>query len=350
VALTTTNQIAVITFTAGVPSVSFVSDGSTVYTAVSYTEVFSTGAKYFVLGNDTSLVQFDGVSTFTPFVGLTGPYSVTLASGGTETSPTPIAIMNGITSNTSVTNGLLGGPTQPVPACTTWSSASSTQFMIVGDYPGFWIGSSPTGSATGVVASGPLQASLPVEYVFLGDDEISLIQNAKVDYVITQLQQFQDVIPSGITSWPMRLEFVNPVKEIFIVIQDQTVLQNNDWFNFKNTWTNGDQLASLRLDFNGETIISDVIADELYLSIIQFMNHHTRVPEIYAYNYSFAIDPENYLPTGQVNMSRIYNKNMYLTTTENPGARNIRIYAKSYNILRIQNGLAGVIFMDNNHY
>jgi hypothetical protein len=220
--------------------------------------------------------------------------------------------------------------------------------MIVGEYPGFWIGSVPTPGdpPVTVTASGPLQASLPVEYVFLGDDEISLIQNAKIDYVITQLQQYQGVIPPGVTLWPARLEFINPVKEMFMVIQDQSVLQNNDWFNFKNTFTNMDQLASLRLDFNGETIISDVIADELYLSILQFMNNHTRVPEIYVYNYSFSIDPENYLPTGQVNMSRIYNKNMYLTTTPNPGARNIRIYAKSYNILRIQNGLAGVLFMD----
>jgi hypothetical protein len=253
--------------------------------------------------------------------------------------------MGGLTSNTTIIRS--GGLVQPVPAFTSWVSASPTQFMIVGDYPGFWIGSIPTVSATGVVASSPLQASLPVEYVFLGDDEISLIQNAKIDYVITQLQQDQSVIPAGVTNWPMRLEFINPVKELFIVIQDQSVLQNNDWFNFKNTWLNADQLSSLRLDFNGETIISDVIADELYLSVLQFMNNHTRVPEIYVYNYSFSIDAENYLPTGQVNMSRIYNKNMYLTTTENPVDRNVRVYAKSYNILRVQHGLAGVMFMDN---
>jgi hypothetical protein len=68
------------------------------------------------------------------------------------------------------------------------------------------------------------------------------------------------------------------------------------------------------------------------------------------YNYSFAIDPESVLPTGQVNMSRIYNKNLYLTLTGNLQDRDVRVYAKSYNILRIQNGLGGVLFMDNNFY
>jgi len=64
----------------------------------------------------------------------------------------------------------------------------------------------------------------------------------------------------------------------------------------------------------------------------------------------FAIDPENDLPTGQINMSRILNKIMYLTMTQNPNARNVRVYAKGFNILRIQNGLAGLLFTDNNFY
>jgi hypothetical protein len=345
VAVTTTSDIIVVTFS-GSPSVSIINHGSNVYTAVNRVDDFLLGT-YFVLGNDTSLVRLELPATFTDLPG-SGPYYV--LDGSTPiTSPTPVALLQGtLTANTSVvTNGSIS---EPVPAFTSWVSSSLTQFMIVGDYPGFFIGSIPTLSAINIRASSPLQASLPVEYVFLGDDEISLIQNAKIDYVITQIQQFQDTIPPGVTQWPMRLEFINPTKELFIVIQDRSVLQNNDWFNFKNTWINGDQLESLRLDFNGETIISDVIADELYLSILQFMNHHTRVPEIYAYCYSFAIDPENHLPTGQVNMSRIYNKNVYLTTSENPEERSIRIYAKSYNILRVQNGLAGVLFVDNNTY
>ena len=204
-----------------------------------------------------------------------------------------------------------------------------------------------TAFGTKATARGHLQVSLPIEYVFLGDDEVTRFQNSKIDYVITQLQVSQTDVDANADTVPIRLEFINPVKELFMFIQDKWVLTENDYFNFKNTVSGQDQLATFRLDFNGETIVSDVIADELYLSILQFMNCHTRVPEMYAYCYSFSIDPENYLPTGQVNMSRILNKNLAVTLTPNTNPRNIRVYAKSYNILRFQNGMAGVLFMDN---
>ena len=134
---------------------------------------------------------------------------------------------------------------------------------------------------------------------------------------------------------------------MFFIIQDQ----GSNVYDFRNQLTGDDQLDSLEMTFNGETYLSRKIADELFLSIIQFMNCHTRVPDIYAYNYSFSIDPENYIPTGQVNMSRILNKNLYIWLTDNGGVpRDIRVYSKSYNIMRITNGMCGVLFTDNNFY
>ena len=201
---------------------------------------------------------------------------------------------------------------------------------------------------TPVTSLTSLSASLPVEYVFLADDEVTTLQNTKIDYVITQLQLARDVLLPGQTSINTRLEFINPVKELFFIIQDSHVLQNNDYFNFKNTDTTNDNLDNLELTFNGEILLDSQVADQLYLSILQFMNCHTRVPEMYVYNYSFSIDPENYLPTGQVNMSRILNKILTINTTANTNQRDIRVYAKSYNILRIQSGISGVLFTDNN--
>jgi len=313
------------------------------------TVTWNPSTSQFLFGtDDPNIYDFDmSTQTFSLLYPGAGPYYQDPLS-----DTVPFAWDEGnVFSNIAVTSNLSdASQTQAVPAFTrdiAWSPLFK-KFMIVGDYGGFWIGTEPDPlGAQAVTASGPLQVTLPVEYVFLGDDEVYQIQNAKVDYVITQLQQYQGYVQPGVTSVPMRLQFTNPVKELFLVIQDQTVLQNNDWFNYKNTWMNGDQLATLRLDFNGETILSDVIADELYLSILQFLQGHTRVPEAYVYNLSFSIDPENHLPTGQINFSRIANQNMYLTTTENPNARVIRILAKSYNILRVQCGLAGLLFTDN---
>jgi hypothetical protein len=193
------------------------------------------------------------------------------------------------------------------------------------------------------------QASLPIEYVYLADEEVKYIQGAKIDYVITQLQLASTTVPANTTYVNgYKLYFINPVKELFFVIQDSNVLQTNDYWNYLNTTTGGQQLSNLQLQFNGEDMISPTIADAQYLGFVQFLQSHTRRPDMAIYNYSFSIDPENYLPTGQVNMSRIMNQNIWITLTPNPVVRDIRMYAIGYNILRVQNGIAGMLFIDNN--
>jgi len=203
-----------------------------------------------------------------------------------------------------------------------------------------------------------IQASLPVEYVFLGDEEKGLFMNSSLDYVITQLQLSRSVMESGLLSKTLRLRFINPVKELYLVIQDKdkaeanVVSPGNDRLNYKNDLNTSNplyhQLSTLSLNFNNEVMISGDVADALYLHDIEPMNHHSRVPRRLLYNYSFALDPENYLPTGQVNMSRINNKLLTINTPSPNKDRDVRVYAKSINILRIRDGLAGLLFIDNN--
>ena len=211
---------------------------------------------------------------------------------------------------------------------------------------------SPTASPLPPTSGRIVYASLPVEYVFLGEDEVGQIRNSRLDYVITQLQMAQTTIQPGVNSPRFRLDFTNPVKELYVVIQNQSNVQANDWFNFTNPENldnlQNHQLLSIQLDFNGETYLDSEVADTSFMYAIQPMNRHTRVPDRLFYTYSFALDPENYLPTGQVNMSRIQNKLVTLNLSDCTDIRKIRIYAKSYNVLRIENGLAGVLFIDNN--
>ena len=218
--------------------------------------------------------------------------------------------------------------------------------LIVGDF----VSSIPPVGAISI-------ASLPVEYVFLDQPEIDYMKNSRIDYVITQLQLAQTTVPGGVSSQSFRLEFNNPVKEFYFVVQNKSnVITNeqtgNDWFNYTNPQNTNNlsnhQIESVKLDFNNETFLDSEVADTSFLYAIQPMNRHTRVPNRLFYNYSFALDPENYLPTGQVNMSRIQNKILTVNFSENTEDRYIRIYAKSYNVLRIENGLAGVLFIDNN--
>jgi hypothetical protein len=187
--------------------------------------------------------------------------------------------------------------------------------------------------------------SMPVEYVFLSDEENKFMSSRQIDYIITQLQVSRLTIDPGVTNEQVILQFTNPVKEFFVVIQDQTV--GNDLFNFTNSSTGGDQLQSLGLYFNGETRLSADVATALYLRIVQPLTCHTRTPTRYFYTYSFSLRPEDPFPSGQVNMSRIITKLMYINTTSSAVTRDCRIYASNYNILRVNSGVAGVLFNDN---
>jgi len=325
---------------------------------------WSPGFNAFVIGdqNGTLYTYQAGNNQFIQMVGVTGPYSTwspvygqLYNSSQVVASNTVVANLYSYTTNTGTIN------TPPIPTGTVSiaygasidkfftiqlvSAGSSSNTISVGYPRTLPVSVTPTPLAQ-------FQASLPVEYVFLADEEVKYIQNAKLDYVITQLQLSSTVLQPGQNELvAYRSYFINPVKELFFTIQDSSVLATNDYFNYYNTSqpAGTEQLIDLELQFNGEDIISKTVADNLYLGKVQFLNNHTRLPNLAIYNYSFSIDPENYLPTGQVNMSRIINQNFFMNFTPNPlYSRTVNMYAKSYNILRVQNGLAGVLFMDNN--
>ena len=218
----------------------------------------------------------------------------------------------------------------------------------------------PTGSTIidATVPQGKLvHVSMPIEYVFLTDDEKNYIKTRPIDYVMTQLQLSTFKFEPDVTYKQLLTQFTNPVKELFIVIQNDDVVQSNtqtgnDWFNYKNpeneVFPKTEQLHDLELTFNGEVRISRDVASAVFMRYLHPIQFHTRVAtDRLIYNYSFALDPENHVPTGQVNMSRIQYKVLKINTTSNTKSRTARVYAVNYNILRIHNGLAGLLFTDN---
>jgi len=313
----------------------------------------------FIIGDSSGTMYSHklGENFVKQLVNVTGPYSAYSSKYGQIYNNSPVVASNTVISNIysySINDGVTFVPIPVgIPGASTsiaYGSGFDLFFLLQPNY-GFYIIGTPVNDNT-LIAPTPLsafQASLPVEYVFLGDEEVRYIQSAKVDYVITQLQRASVQIPATVTALNgYRLYFINPVKEMFFTIQDSNVAATNDYWNYYNTSTGGQQLVDLDFQFNGEDFISSTVADALYMGRVQFLNNHTRLPDMAIYNYSFAIDPENYVPTGQVNMSRIANQNLWLNLTPDPNARTVTIYAKAYNILRVQNGLAGVLFMDNN--
>lgn len=211
--------------------------------------------------------------------------------------------------------------------------------------------------------------SLPVEYVFIQPEEQNFFKSVELNYLITQVQRSVSVIKNTTLNPSFRLNFVNPVKEMFFAVQNSNVIESNNitgnqTFNFTNEFNNfnsNTQLENLQLEFNGQPIIEREIANSIFMFAVQPLLNHTRQPKTshkrIFFSYSFAIDPESADPTGQINMSRIQNQYLYLNLMGKtdggpnlpPGTtRHVKVYAKSYNILRIKNGLAGLLFIDNN--
>lgn len=202
-----------------------------------------------------------------------------------------------------------------------------------------------------LTADGRFRCELPVEYVYVTQSEIDFFRARGIDYLITQTQLSTIRVQADQVLVQSRLGFTNPCKEMWIAVQtNSNVQQQNDIFSYTNHRhlhnPKYQQLLSMNLDFNHETRISSEVADTNLLRYMQPMRHHTRVPTRDIYCYSFALDPESDTPSGQVNLSRILNKDITLTLTPIDQERTARVYARVYNILRIQHGMAGVIFND----
>lgn len=201
---------------------------------------------------------------------------------------------------------------------------------------------------------------LSTEVVFLDKSERSKMQKMKKDYIITQVQQNVFDVGVGIKKGTFKLDFRNPVKELYFVIQRQGTRGNGvshgnfvTPFDYDNTALTVDNkrilyenLDYLTLQFDGQDIITQETGTVLFLKAVQAAIHHSKTQLIRRfYSYSFALQPEEVYPTGQVNMSNVKEQILHLSLTSCPDfARQIRVYAVNHNILRVGEGIAESLF------
>ena len=201
---------------------------------------------------------------------------------------------------------------------------------------------------------------LSTEVVFLDKSERSKMQKMKKDYIITQVQQNVFDVGVGINKGTFNLDFRNPVKELYFVIQRQGTRGNGvshgnfvTPFDYDNTALTADNkrilyenLNYLTLKFDGQDIITEETGNVLMLKAVQAAIHHSKTQLIRRfYSYSFALQPEEAYPTGQVNMSNVKEQILHLSLTSCPDfARQIRVYAVNHNILRVGGGIAQSLF------
>ena len=201
------------------------------------------------------------------------------------------------------------------------------------------------GGASEGVSANLLKCSIDTEFAFLTDRERNYLMTRPIDYVITQVQMSKFVMKAGENTKSVMLNFSHPVRELFFVSQSEAAVRANHPNRYN-------KLLNVKLKFNNETVFD---RDRKFLVYEQALKHHVSPPEYVATTnykqsefgmYSFALKPEVYYPTGQVNMSRISHK--LLTIEIDPindvDNNNTRIYAVNYNILRVSSGIAGLKF------
>lgn len=218
-----------------------------------------------------------------------------------------------------------------------------------------------------------LQFNFDVEYIYLSPQEFNFFTKNELHYTITQTQeQFEIITPVQYEehSVTLDLRFVNQISELFFYVIPErafsTDLAANGRMNFVdkndsgNTTSPGEDnsILKINLECDGQTLMNEDVCNYLFLNKIQYMLNHASVFEHdyqyndgYVYNYSFALDPENVIPTGTINFSALKNKILKVTFPVSSKAahekKRLVVLARSLNFMRIHEGTCEVLFKNN---
>ena len=232
-----------------------------------------------------------------------------------------------------------------------------------------------------------IEPYIDIENVYLDAEERKFFENNELEYVIEQYQ-YQQVIGSNIAT-NNRLFFINPVKELFWVIQKDTDVDNlydslttgnynssgvpDNKYNMthqshdKYQNYNEHYITSAYILFNRTSRI-ETFQNE-YFNYVQPYEYHSSSPSLGIYTYSFSLHPEYTQPSGSCNFSRINEIYLGLNIPASfpvTGAENLvngtyntgisgsyqhnyelklRVYATSYNILTVVNGMVDLAYI-----
>ena len=102
-------------------------------------------------------------------------------------------------------------------------------------------------------------------------------------------------------------------------------------------------ISRIVLRLNNEVLVDD---DRVTTRYIRAFESHSTMPSSSNVSvYSFSVDPQKMSPSGTLNMSRIASPvlEVYLVAPVSTNVK-VRFYAKTFNVLEIQNGLGGLLF------
>ena len=191
-------------------------------------------------------------------------------------------------------------------------------------------------------------------YVYLDKEERESLISRSLDFVITQVQKIEFPLTTTIDNTLATNEnvcdissFNHPVKSLFFGFGANSGDFANDRFTFKNAdlQINGIHLLEQMSPLYFHTVknyykssfgTSEFIAESQVLMYTRFFAYH------------FCMNASDYNPSGSCNFSRLDNAKLTIRGAEKglnrPTNQALFVYAVNYNVLRIKDGLAGILF------
>jgi len=192
-------------------------------------------------------------------------------------------------------------------------------------------------------------------YIYLDKDERESMVKRQMDFIITQTQRidfpFSNVFDNTIESGgynDLDISTLNhPVKSIFFGLSATHVDPTNDRFTFKT----GD------IHINGTPLLENMsptyfhTCQNYYKSRFGVTDYRVDSEDLMYtrfFVYHFGLNASDYNPSGSCNFSRLDNAKLILRGVEKGVLRaeqnEMYLYAVNYNVLRIKDGLAGILF------
>lgn len=223
-------------------------------------------------------------------------------------------------------------------------------------------------SVAGVDATFAPQVSVWCEYVFLEAQERQWFAQQAQEYMIEQVQTVsQSIAPlaNAVKRETVELPFNHPVKFIAWVAKPPDGTHGL----FTSNYATGKGLQALEvygpvseaaLTLNGKDRF--VARPGSYFRLHHPFNVFGQAPSVGVYIYSFALNPRAWAPSGTLNFSRIEDARLqvYLkkanltdgtpaatedqTTTGALGLTTIEVYARCYNFIKFENGMAAILY------
>jgi len=192
-------------------------------------------------------------------------------------------------------------------------------------------------------------AHLFCDYIFLDEYERKKFASMKEsEYLIEQFQINNNFeISPGQSSIVANLHFNHSVKEMIWFYQSKANMDVNEigtygYYSGTDFTTVKSPFIEAELKLNNQDRISKRSID--YFRLVQPYYHHTQGTNDKIYVYSFALYPEQLQPSGTCNFSKIDNCNLILSMPSDIPQGFLTVFAVNYNIMKIKNGMAGLMF------